>query len=597
MSQETVNLTLRVRADDAGINKAKAQLARLKSQQTDLAKAFLDGKKSADEFTRELADTEKQARRLTTALKQVEQQSDSAAISARKAASGGAGGKDIGGAGGKDIGGALGGIGGALGSLGGATGISQLGDLGNLASQVEQVGKLKEGLTATGSAAGALGATLAVGAGAFIGYQIGVALFGQGIKDAADAITRQVDAQRALNQELIRSGTTSDDLKARLELNNQLREDEQRRLNDLQSAYAEFEQKAGLLSGVIKGGFLGEGEEALFQQIEASKANLQSLGAEASALGQALDSSIVAANDMKRAEQELAQERSKAALEAGQTAAALETARLDGIRLSEEERKKRIQQNEDTIRIAQAELSALQASGEKTAEVTNRIAQLTQQISILGQSNTILAQGTSSRAIAEQRATQVTKERETSERQLTSALQQTTSAAGQTAKSLQDANKEAIAQFKADRSSRDAARKARENARRQQREERRRQREQEQREIQSQQDDLNKARIDYYNNEVKAAIDQNRKIEDLRRNAQQSERDALRSGDIFAIRDIRERLAFDQESARIEESRRASDASAAFRQQTQGIIFNITNADPQQTAYIVQQQLQATLLR
>jgi hypothetical protein len=113
------------------------------------------------------------------------------------------------------------------------------------------------------------------------------------------------------------------------------------------------------------------------------------------------------------------------------------------------------------------------------------------------------------------------------------------------------------------------------------------------------------ARRDAYRSELEATIKQQRDLQKIRDDANKREKDAIRSGDVFAIRDIREGLAeslressSDFEVARQDRARSASEAEQdrlndyqQRRAEAQGITFNITNADPMQTAMIVQQQI------
>jgi hypothetical protein len=107
-------------------------------------------------------------------------------------------------------------------------------------------------------------------------------------------------------------------------------------------------------------------------------------------------------------------------------------------------------------------------------------------------------------------------------------------------------------------------------------------------------DDRSEAIQDYYNNEQSELRKHYKSLEDIRIDAQRAERDALRSGDIFAIRDIRlrteEQLSDSTRDFNFDRSQRAQD----FRNQN-NITFNITNADPQAVAYQVQRQLAGTL--
>lgn len=107
------------------------------------------------------------------------------------------------------------------------------------------------------------------------------------------------------------------------------------------------------------------------------------------------------------------------------------------------------------------------------------------------------------------------------------------------------------------------------------------------------QDERISAVRDFFQNEQQESIRHWKTLADIRRDAQRSERDALREGDIFGIRDLRERLQEQISDANNDFSFDRNMRAMDFMQQ-QNITFNITGNDPQAIAAAVQREIQRT---
>lgn len=117
----------------------------------------------------------------------------------------------------------------------------------------------------------------------------------------------------------------------------------------------------------------------------------------------------------------------------------------------------------------------------------------------------------------------------------------------------------------------------------------------EQEEVQAAADNRGEILRDFYNREANELVQHQRNLEDIRLSAQRAERDALRSGDIFALRDIRERASDQLSDAGRDFQFNQGMRAREFAQSNNNVTFNITNADPQAVAYQIQRQLAGTL--
>ena len=221
----------------------------------------------------------------------------------------------------------------------------------------------------------------------------------------------------------------------------------------------------------------------------------------------------------------------------------------------------------------------ISSATENTTQSLDVAAQAQQQFaSILNQAQSATVQTTST-----------TQQRITSERQYQTALQQTSVVARQSsAEQRRAANREA-----------GAADRARAQERRQRISDtiaRVRERQQAEREETTQAaEERGNVLRDFYNREQDELIRHQKSLEDIRLNAQRAEQDALRSGDIFAIRDIRERAGQQLGDATRDFQFDAGMRVRDFGNSNPNMTFNITNADPQAVAYQIQRQLAGTL--
>lgn len=226
---------------------------------------------------------------------------------------------------------------------------------------------------------------------------------------------------------------------------------------------------------------------------------------------------------------------------------------------------------------------------EALAETTARINELSKALESGELAADAAAPAIQSIATTLPQVTQASNQRVSTERQYQAALQQTSAIATQSARAQRESiNREA-----------NAADRARAQERRQRIADtvariRDRQRG-EQEEVQAAADNRGEILRDFYNREANELVRHQQNLEDIRLNAQRAERDALRSGDIFALRDIRERASDQFTDAGRDFQFNQGMRAREFAQSNNNVTFNITNADPQAVAYQIQRQLAGTL--
>lgn len=214
----------------------------------------------------------------------------------------------------------------------------------------------------------------------------------------ADAINKQVDAQRKGNEEIL-AGLTSDEAKKKIEELTAARKLEQDVLDQSTAAYAKFEQQTQAavdsgenLAGTLTDIIFGQGatvagakavnaqEDALNQQRETSVSKLADLDSQTAEYNALLESGALAMNDAAAALERLSDATIGQADAAGKELAAKQRAdNADG-----EANQKRLDAIADEKAQIEAQLAVLEKSGLTTEDVTAKIAGLEAQLGALG---------------------------------------------------------------------------------------------------------------------------------------------------------------------------------------------------------------------
>lgn len=386
------NLKLGVDVDDASLQRAKKRLADIAQEQEKLRNEFLRGERNADSFAKELGNLEKEARSLNKALDALEQPRNIDVRTDNFDRTS----KDVSLAGDTESG--LRTVGGAIGAFGGGGAESAIGKGAELFAVVEALPRLKEAAAGMPATINAAGAALGTSGAGFIGAMgiaavaIGaVALafkkFNDDAKKQADELNAVVDARRGVAQD-VAGGLGSDEATTRIDEINRQREAEAALLAELQAAYdANITSQNALAEGVLR---LTPQEQALADQIKSSEAAIQGYNAEQQSLQTALERGALAANDAANAERELAAERTQGVLTDAAQAGELEATKLRLADATREQIDAELQGLEVRKASLEAELASLQASGDTSEEVQNRIKQLTESIGFLGEQATQL---------------------------------------------------------------------------------------------------------------------------------------------------------------------------------------------------------------
>ena len=371
----------------------------------------------------------------------------------------------------------------------------------------------------------ALGATAAgfAGVAAVIGPIVAVAAvlvlalksIGDQAAEEAKTINSIVDAQRAIQQE-IAEGLTSDEAAQKLNDLNEKRKAEAELLAKNQQIYTENIENQGALTGVLKA--TSGAEQALSDQIQKSKDLIEGYDTSTQALTQAMDDGTLAANDAAEAEKKLAEERTKAVLNAADAAGKELAAQQKALAATEEQNTKRLTAIEDEKAVVQAQIDSLTESGDTSEEVKAKIEALNASLGALGKESAFITD--TALAVSKQRDAEkkAAKDAEDAAKKAQAAQEQYTKAVDGARKayktSVQDIGTR-LRQTLADNTqklNRDLT------------------------------DIATKYRRDEYDLELKAnraerdaLQDQMNDLEDIRRDANKEEQDAIREGDFKAL--------------------------------------------------------------
>lgn len=410
MAENQQTTTLVYKVDEASISNAQSRLQSLNKQQETFSAALLKGDIDADKYAKSIGRLAKEQQTLEQALKKTETAEkavadeldrlkraadiDKAVKSAlafeKKTKDNSAAVKqlteDL-----RKMGATASESQGAAGKFAGAGRGFDLGQFGrNLKSApavpigfggltTEPISKLLIGLDQMGVSIGALGVAAPIAVVALGAMALAFAKFTADAQKQADRLNAIIDAKRDVREDVAR-GLTTNEADARQEEINRLRQVEAQTLAELKAQYEQqITAQDDLFETVLR---LTPQEEALEQQIQKSEAAIVSYNTQEAQLLSAREEGALAANDAAIAEKELLAARTQGILAAGQEAATLEQTRQQTEGKTKEELQALIAAEADRVAVLQAELAVLQASGDQSKEVTDRIAALQSQLEL-----------------------------------------------------------------------------------------------------------------------------------------------------------------------------------------------------------------------
>jgi hypothetical protein len=388
-----------------------------------------------------------------------------------------------------------GGNAGAIGQL--LEGAEAVFDLGEAAGKVG--GPLGDVVTKLGP--GGLAGIAAVAGVALVAVSLAFKKFTDDAQKQADQLSQVIDA-RIETAKFVAGGGTSEEAEARKEELEAVRKAELQVLAELKASYDANITSAGLLGNVMQA--ISPQEEELANSIKELEASTAGSAAEITQLEKVLQDGSLAANDAAAAEAALAEERTAAILAEAQQAGELASLKARVGDLTQEQ----IDSELEALKIREAglkaEIAALKASGDTSAEVTKKIASLTSALGFLGEQSSVLKSarpGAKSEA-AEKAADDAKQAREAAARERERASSERKRAGEQ---------------------QREQAKKAQEDALKQQ---------------QQFEDAINKLREDTHNKRVDQEINNARAIEDIIRGFGDQRTDALAEQNFLALAQI-----------------------------------------------------------
>lgn len=413
MPETDIRTLVSIESDDKGVDAARRALKQIQKDQEELVSAFRRGEKDVESYSKELKSLQQQEKKLQGSIDSITgeftDQAKAMKAAAAEAAKLARQQEELGSAQGRfdvtsrnvalagDVESQLRTLTGGIGAIGGGVG-QQLEQSINIGAEgfasLEALPKLKEAFKGlpdvVNSAASALGTSGAgligsIGAVAIavVALQAVFAAFQAEQEKQAEATRSRIDAISRVNQELA-SGIGTEEIQARIQELQQSNEGYSATLQRLQGVYdSSINSLDGATRAVVQ---LGSGaEEELAGGIDSARNSIAANNQAIQDYQAALESGQAAANDMIAAERALAEERTQAALAAGQEAASLEQARQQTIGATQEQLDNLTQSEQNRIGVLQAELNALKATGDTSDQVTGRIEQLERQLDTANQ--------------------------------------------------------------------------------------------------------------------------------------------------------------------------------------------------------------------
>lgn len=539
--------------DQSSFNAAKKELEQLKKVQEQIAQAALRGSKSYDQAGKELKQLTQIERDLEKVLKAANVELTEQSAKARRLSDDfDEVSRNVGLAG--DVQSNLGALGAlAPGEIGGA-----ISGAGEVAALVEELPRLKTALS--GLPQTVLNAVQALGpvglgvAAAIAAAGVALAAFADESQKRADQINAIVDAQRQIGQD-IAAGLTSDEASQRLETLRKQRDAEQKQLDELNNTYQEFEKDSGALAPVLKA--VSYEEEALSEQIKKSKDNTAAFNAEIDQLEQALAEGELAANDAAEAEKQLALERADAALAAADAAGKQLQAEQRAINATAEQNQQRLSAIENEKAVVQKQIEVLQASGDTSEKVTDKLAALQQQLGALGDESQFITSNALDAATAQDKQKEATKAQEEASKAAQQAIDRANAAQANYTAAVSNAKnklKQAGEDIKTGLNDtfRDIATKARDSLAKL---------------LTDARDQRIEDQIESFREAQKSARDHYRELKSIRDNALQSEEDAVRNRDFLALREIERQQKRELDKANEQQTVEEQERAIAEREQ------------------------------
>lgn len=239
-----------------------------------------------------------------------------------------------------------------------------------LNQQFIQAGQSSSKLGSILGKAGVFGAALVGVIGLSVAVADAITGFSEAMKELGSIFNSEVEARRRVNAQL--SQLTTEQIYIQQEAIDIQIQAQEKLLADLQDAVDEIPP------------FLGVFFQDVTKQFEQQKSLVQGLEAEYDSLEAALDSSVVAANDMREAEEELAEKRREAEAEAAQSlldeasnTAEYNKFKAESVGLTRDEIEAKKEELAVRRQLLQDELNVLKRSGNQNEAVQDRVEALT----------------------------------------------------------------------------------------------------------------------------------------------------------------------------------------------------------------------------
>jgi hypothetical protein len=332
-----------------------------------------------------------------------------------------------------------GGNSGAIGQL--LEGAEAVFDLGEAAGKVG--GPLGDMVTKLGP--GGLAGVAGVAGVAIVAVTLAFQKFAADAQKQADQLAQVIDA-RIETAKFVAGGGTSEEAQARIDELQAVREAELQVLADLKASYDANVNSAGLLGDVMK--VISPQEVELAISIKELEASTSGSATEIGLLEKALTDGSLAASDAAAAEAALAEQRTATILQEAAQAGELASLKARVGDLTKEQ----IDSELEALKIREAglkaEVAALQASGDTSAEVSKKIAELTSQLGFLGEQSGVLqaARSSAKSESADKAADDAKQAREAAAREREQARSEAQRTAESAAKERENAAKAALKQ-------------------------------------------------------------------------------------------------------------------------------------------------------
>lgn len=524
---EEIRIGLAV-VSDAGTRKTIAELAEVRKKIADLKGEFKSGAKDVDTFGKELAGLEKEARKLDKALDEVgeKRRIDIESGQLGDATQQGAGtglrraGREL-----RNLPSVqIPGLGIGTDAVGNLTRVS--------GALIDVTEKSKTAAIAATLLTPALGAQAAATAAAYAPIAILVAGFvaiGLALKALVDSTSTNADRinalaekQRDLNTE-IANGLSTEDAQEKLDKLTAAQERNKATLAELQGGYDQAQKELGVLGGAVKV-FSGD-EEALSSQISETNKTIADQQAEMDVLSKALNDGSLAANDTAESEAKLAEIRTQNVLKEASQAGDLASLKERASELTQEQIDKELEALERRKTGIEAELTSLESSGDKSEEVAKKITELKDSLGFLGEQSDVLknARKTAKSDKAEKEKEKAAKEAEKEAERQAKAAQKRIEDTAKAQQNYNDKLADARTQFKD--TVQDIGRSLKDNL---------------SDNLRKLDDDLREGSIEFNQDQLAEERAYQRDLAQIKQDAANAEKDAVRSRDFAALADARE---------------------------------------------------------